>query len=148
MSTSDAIASASLVVASVALLIAWYAIKRANKTTSAATMVTLNEGFRSAWSRFFAATGTPQQENELAELVNLFEIACAIRLEGSLSGHSAELMSEYLENVLQLLVSNPYALANVPPLLQNAKTFKFIKTFLRMQRTTISVTIPTRWYES
>lgn len=148
MSTSDAIASASLLVASVALIIAWYAIKRANKTTSAATMVTLNEGFRSAWSRFFAAAGTAQQEIELAELINLFEIACAIRLEGSLSGHSAELMSEYLENVLQLLVSNPYALANVPPLLQDAKTFKFIKQFLRLKRPTLSVTVPNEWYES
>ena len=148
MSTSDAIASASLVVASVALFIAWYAIRRANKTTSAATMVTLNEGFRSAWSRFFGATGTAQQEIELAELLNLFEIACAIRLEGSLSGHSAELISEYLENVLQMLVSNPYALAHVAPLLQTSTTFKFIKRFLNAKKSTVSVTVPPSWYES
>ena len=148
MSSSDAIASASLIVASIALLIAWYAIRRANKTTSAATMVTLNEGFRNAWSRFFLASGPAQKEIELAELINLFEIACAIRLEGSLSGHSAELIGEYLENVLRLLVTNPYALEHIPPLLQNLTTFKFIKQFLRLKRTTLSVTVPVEWYES
>ena len=134
-------------VASVALSVAWYAIKRANKTTSASTMVTLNEGFRSAWSRFFAASGT-QQEIELAELLNLLEIACAIRLEGSLSGHSATLMSEYLENVLLLLVKDTYSREHIPPLLQNADTFIFIKRFLKLRKDTLSVTVPNEWYEN
>lgn len=108
MNTSDAIATASLAVAFCALAVAWYAIKRANKTTSAATMVTLNEGFRSAWGRFLAAEGN-QRETELAELLNLFEIASAIWLEGSVSGHSAELMGEYLDNVLRMLTNDPLA---------------------------------------
>lgn len=48
---SDLIALASLAVAAVALLISVYAIIRANATASAATFVTLNEGFRQAWER-------------------------------------------------------------------------------------------------
>ena len=147
MGTSDVIASASLIVATGALIVAWYAIRRANKTTSAATMVTLNEGFRSAWARFFSAEGE-QQITELAELLNLFEIACAIRLEGSLSGNSARLISEYLDNALGALASNDYARAQVNPLLQNANTFVFIKRFLKVKRTTLSVTIPPEWYEN
>ena len=146
MTSSDVIAAASLVVSSVALIVAWYAIKRANKTTSASTMVTLNEGFRSAWSRFFAASGI-QQEIELAELLNLLEIACAIRLEGSLSGNSAALMSEYLENVLLLLVKDSYSREHVPALLQNAETFIFIKRFLKLKKDTLSVTVPVEWYQ-
>jgi hypothetical protein len=140
-------ACASLAVAIVALVIAWYAIKRANKTTSAATMVTLNEGFRSAWTRFFAAEGA-DRETELAELLNLFEIACAICLEGSLSGNSAVLIREYLNNVLRMLAGNDYARTHVDPLLQDANTFIFIKRFLKSKRSGLSVTIPPEWYEN
>lgn len=147
LATPDAIAAASLVVAFVALGVAWYAIRRANKTTSASTMVTLNEGFRSAWSRFFATPET-QREIELAELLNLLEIACAVRLEGSLSGNSAVLMSEYLENVLLLLLKDPYSQEHVPPLLQNAETFVFIRQFLKIRKNSLSVTVPAEWYES
>ena len=81
---ADSLALGSLAVAVIALCLSWYAITRANRSTSAATLVTLNEGFRQAWERFFQAQGA-QQDAELAELLNLFEIACAIYLEGSLS---------------------------------------------------------------
>ena len=105
MSSSDWVAAASLFISFVALVVSWFGIWRANRTTSAATLVTLNEGFRQAWTRFFDA----QQEGqhyELAELLNLFEIACAIYLEKSLSGNARALMFEYLDNVLQHLVRN------------------------------------------
>ena len=146
MSASVSIAAASLVVTFIALLVAWYAIARANKTMSAATMVTLNEGFRSAWSRFFQATGAERQ-TELAELLNLFEIACAICLEGSLSGNSKKLMSEYLDNILRVLDKDEYARANVELLLQDASTFVFIKKFRREKRKSLSVVNPPQWFE-
>ena len=137
---------ASLAVAFIALLVAWYAIARANKTTSAATMVALSESFRSAWSRFFEAC-EKQKPDELAELLNLLEIACAVCLEGSLSGNSKMLMSEYLNNILRLLAQNEFTKANVGPLLQDASTFIFIKKFLREKRTTLSVVNPPQWFE-
>jgi len=146
LNTSDAIASASLLIASVALVVACYAVSRANRTTSAATLVTLNEGFRSAWGRFFSAKDE-QKTAELAELLNLFEIACAIRQEGSVSGNSAELLREYLDNVLRLLTSNAYICQQVGPLLQNEATFVFVRRFLKESRSRPEVTIPLEWYQ-
>lgn len=146
MSLGDKIAAASLLVSIVAFVLAGYAIVRANKTSSAATMVSLNEGFRSAWDRFLSSAGE-EQDNEFAELLNLFEIACAIRLEGSLSGNSAKLMSEYLENILRLLVNNNYARTHTLQLIQDATTFHFVKKFLKTKRGGVSVTVPPEWYE-
>ncbi len=146
MSLSDKLAGASLLVGIVAFILAFYAILRANKTSSAATMVALNEGFRAAWARFLGAKPT-EQENELAELLNLFEIACAIRVEGSLSGNSAILISEYLDNVLRLLISNDYTKAHTLPLIQDETTFLFIKKYLRMKAHSLSITIPLEWYQ-
>jgi hypothetical protein len=74
MSTSDWIAASSLGVSLVALLIALYGIRRANKTASAAAFVTLNEGFRQSWDRYFKAIGSPDGDpaaSELGELLNL-----------------------------------------------------------------------------
>lgn len=146
MSTSDAIASVSLVIAFVALAVAWYAIRRANRTTSAATMVTLNEGFRSAWGRFFSAR-EEQKTAELAELLNLFEIACAIRQEGSVSGNSAVLLQEYLRNVLRLLGETPNISSQVTPLLQDNSTFSFVRRFLREEQPRRDAVIPVEWYQ-
>ncbi len=67
----------------------------------------------------------------LAELINLFEIACAIYLEGSVSGNSRRLMADYLNNVLTHLVKTPSTNEHVLQLLQTEKTFEFIKKFLK-----------------
>jgi hypothetical protein len=148
VSTSDWIALAALVVAFAALGVSVYAIARANATTSAATFVTLNEGFRQAWERCLQpAAGQGAQNNGLAELLNLLEIACGIYLEGSVSGNSRKLIAEYLNSVLSLLTNNPGLNSQVPPLLQTEETFIFIKKFLRKKRSALSVTIPPEWYE-
>ena len=93
----------------------------------------------------------PQDEDatnyELAELLNLLEIACAIYLEKSLSGNSRKLIFEYLDSVLSLLIKNSSLNDRVPRLLQTEKTFIFIKRSLKKKRSTLSVTIPPEWYE-
>ena len=85
MCASDWVAAASLAVAFAALGVSWYGIRRSNKTTSTGTLVTLNEGFRQAWGRFLSDE-VEDREYELAELMNLFEIACAAYDEGSIHG--------------------------------------------------------------
>jgi hypothetical protein len=150
---SDWIAAASLGVATAALAISVYAIGRANKTTSAATLVSLNEGFRQAWEKYLqglAAGPDAAASYHLAELLNLLEIACAIYLEGSLSGNSRKLQVEYLDNALSLLTSTPSVDDQVLQLLQTERTFSFIKKFLRKvekKPSVLSVTIPPKWYE-
>ena len=146
MTSSDWIAAASLAVSIVALFVSWFAIWRSNRTTSAATFVSLNEGFRQAWTRFFDAS--PQTKSyELAELLNLLEIGCAIYLEGSLSGNARKLTLEYLRNVLQHLVEDDYTNAQIPVLLQAPHTFIFIRRFLNQKVQHLSVTIPPRWHQ-
>jgi hypothetical protein len=145
VSAADFVAWVSLVVAFAALVVAWYGIRRSNRTTSAATMVTLNEGFRGAWGRFLAAQGE-SRSYELAELLNLFEIACAIYIEKSLTGNSRKLMAEYLEGILRVLVANEYTCQEITPLLQTPSTFIFIKRCLKEKRAVLSVTVPPAWY--
>lgn len=144
MNTSYLLDISSLCVAFVALCVSGYAIWRANKTTSAATFVTLNEGFSNAWKRFIEAKTDEQKNYELAELLNLFEIGCAIYIEGSLSGNSSKLMSAYTENVLNLLSGNDFAKNQIKTLLQDENTFEFIKKFLEDKKK-LGMPIPTLW---
>jgi hypothetical protein len=147
VSTSDWVAVASLAVAIAAMGVSIFAIRRANKTTSAATLVTLNEGFRQAWERCLQTqSGADAAEYNLAELLNLLEIGCAIYLEKSLTGNSRELMREYLGNVLGLLAKTETINDQALRLLQTPKTFSFIKQFLK-QKPVLSVTIPPKWYQ-
>lgn len=148
MNTSDWLAAASLAVSVVALSIAFYAIRRANKTTSAATFVALNESFRQAWVRFFAAQEEEEKHYELAELMNLFEIACAIYLEKSLTGNSRKLEEGYINSVLKALVKSDYAKAKVPRLLEDEGTFEFVRLFLKEKPSFLSVTVPPEWYRA
>ena len=143
MSISDLIAAASLVVAAAALGISIYAIARANKTTSAATLVTLNEGFRQAFERYL---GSPSLEN-LAELLNLLEIACAIYLERSVAGNSRILLGEYIKSVVSILAGNQIVGGQAASLLQSRNTFAFVKRFIKEKPAALSVTIPPAWYQ-
>lgn len=147
MSTADYIALASLLVALVALVISLYAIKRGNATASAATFVTLNEGFRQAWRRYLGETEQTAIDYEMAELLNLTEIACAIYLERSLSGNSRVLALDYLNRVLRLMIEHKPLNDRVRHLLQSKETFSFVRKFLKKKRPGLSVTVPPEWYE-
>lgn len=148
MNDSDLIAVASLGVAIAAFGLSIYAILRANNTTSAATLATLNEGFRQAWERCLQPSSTPEDLTyNLAELLNLLEIACGSYLERSVSGNSRKLLVDYLNSGLSIIITTPSLNDRVSPLLQDEKTFIFIKKFLRKKRSVLSVTVPPSWYE-
>lgn len=147
MSTPDWLAAASLFVALAALVVSIFAIVRANATASAATLVTLNEGFRQAWERCLKKDiASDALSYELAELLNLFEIACAIYLDRSLTGNSRELAAEYLKSSLSLLVSHEHLNDKALALLQDKTTFIFIKKFFNQRPSIISV-LPREWYQ-
>jgi hypothetical protein len=139
--------AASFIAALAALAVAIFAIYRGNRNTSAATMVTLNVAFRDAWERFLEAT-PHGREFHFAELMNLFEIACAVYQDNSLAGVSGDLMKNYLEGILSVLIKTPYADEQIPKLLQGPTTFLHIKKFLDDKPKHPSVTVPNKWYES
>lgn len=147
MSTSDWLALSSLVVAGAALVISIYAIVRANKTTSAATFLALSEGFRQAWDRYLDEDDPAMKRYNLADLLNLLELACGIYLEKSVSGNSRKLAVAYLNNVLLILINNSQVNVEITSLLQNKDTFIFIRKFLKKKRSKLSVTVPIKWYE-
>jgi hypothetical protein len=113
-------------------VVAIYAIRRGNRNTSAATLVMLNDGFRQAWQRFFAADDN--KDHEFSELMNLLEIACGIHKEKSLVGVSRELSQEYLEHVLLLLEANEDARRRIEAAIHTPTTFKYIARFRTKMR--------------
>lgn len=120
----------SLVASIAALWFAWYGIRRANRTSSAATLVTLNESFRQGWIRYLEASDQAENNYQLAELLNLLEIACAVFLENSLTGNSKKLMLDYLNRSIKIIEDNKEAYNYLEAeLVQSPSTFEFIRKF-------------------
>lgn len=129
------VSGASLFASVLALWIASVAIGRSDKNASAATMVTLYEGFREGWRRFLKADEEGDRYFEMAELMNTFEIACGIHQEGSIHGVSRELLEEYLCNTLSDIAANSDAQRQVHAMVEAATTFKYVARFqTEMQR--------------
>lgn len=110
-------------------------------------MITLNVAFRDAWERFLTADEL-HQPFHFAELMNLFEIACAMYQEKSLVGVSGDLVRRYMEEILGKLVKSLYADEKIPMLLTGPTTFLHIKRFLDEKPLHPSVTVPIKWYQS
>ncbi|WP_263351786.1 hypothetical protein [Acidicapsa acidisoli] len=163
MQTADWIAAWSFVVAVLSLIAALLsvyfairAIRKSDKNSSVATLVTLNEAFREAWQRLISSISSTEQNPasqdnrfaDLSELMNLIEIACAIQNEQTLSGVSTELMKTYLDNILDHIVKDSYTRGEIPKMLTDPSTFEHIKKFIQSQRYQSSrIIIPMEWYE-
>jgi hypothetical protein len=146
--TADWLAAASLVVSFAALGVAWYAAYKANRNSSVASLVTLNEAYRQAWERFLTKElDEKARYREFCELMNLIETGCGIVVEGSLSGVSTKMITIYLNDVLELLKANEYAKAHVPAMTHSLTTFEYLKAFLKSKPKYLSVTIPPEWYQ-
>lgn len=130
---SDWIAIGSGVIALCALFVAVYTVRRSNRTSSVATLVTLNDGFRELWRSYFAAA-PEQKDHEFDELLNLLEIACGIHCEKSMVGVARELSREYVEHLLLLIERSPEARAHLERALHTPNTFKYIGRFRRRMR--------------
>lgn len=128
---------ASGLVSLIALCVAIYAIRRSNRNSSVATLVTLNEAFRQAWQRYLEAPEAGKF-HAFSELANLTEIACGIHLEKSLSGVSRELSSEYIEQVLLLIEGNEDARRRLEAAVHSPSTFKYIRLFREDMRKRMS----------
>jgi hypothetical protein len=153
---SFVVAAISLIAALVSIYIAVYAVSKSNKNSSVATMVTLNEAFSEAWRRLIssikAVQCNPQCEDDrymhLSELMNLFEAACGIQNENSLSGVSKELIDDYLDETLNMIVGDEYIRSEIPKMLTAPTTFKHIKKYLKSKRNLpLRYIIPVEWYE-
>jgi hypothetical protein len=118
----------------IALAVALFAIRKGNKNSSAAILVTLNDSFRQAWQRFLAAEDETSRQHEFAELLNVMEIACAIYLEKSLAGVSRKLAEEYISHILTLLESNDDAQERLASMINSPTMFEYIAGFRAKMR--------------
>lgn len=128
------ISGASLVAAIVALVVARDAIRKSDRNTSAAMLVTLYEAFRQGWARFQAETDPERSRYEMAELMNTFEIACAIHHEQSIHGVSREILEEYLRDTLRKFADDEDAAGCIRAMRDGPSTFKYLALFLHGQR--------------
>ncbi len=129
MGASDLAAWASLAVSLIALAVAFLAIRRGDNNSSAALLVTFNENFRSSWQRILHSDESDRQF-ELAELMNLVEIACLIQREKSIHGRAAKLLDDYIKQAVGHVLHNQSLASEIPSLFQDETTFENITYFL------------------
>jgi hypothetical protein len=128
---------ATIAIALSAIAVAVAAIWRSDKNSSAAVLVTLNEGFRQGWHRYLSLLPEGKEADlryELSELTNLFEIACAIHQDGAVHGASKELLEDYLSQTLALFEADETARRWITEMRQTPTTFKFLIRFLVSMR--------------
>jgi hypothetical protein len=133
LSQSDWIALGSAFISLLALFVAIYTIRRSNKASSVATLVTLNDGFRQLWSSYFAAPDH-RRDHEFFELLNLLEIACGVHCDKGMVGIARELSREYLEQILQLIERDADARERLERAVVASTTFKYIARFRAKMR--------------
>jgi hypothetical protein len=138
---------ASLFISLLALCVAGYAIYKGNRNSSVATLVTLFEASRQAWQRFLSAETEDIKWYELAELMNLLEIASAILNEKSFAGASKDLLRDYLNEVVSLLRNDQYASSAIERMFSAPTTFEHIRKFYNA-KSALSVTKPKQWFQS
>lgn len=127
---ADLIALLSLLAAIFALHIAWRALRRADLSSSAATLLSLNEAYREAWARFLG-TEEANRQYEFSELMNLIEIGAAIYIEKALTGAARELHEEYLRDVLKIIENHTDARNRIEEMRHSSTTFKYTKKFMK-----------------
>ena len=128
-SNIDVVALASLVISVVALFISLVALRRSDNNSSASLLLTLTTTISSAWQGVFT-TDPKSRSYAVGELMNVFEMGCAIDLQGSLTGPSGELVTQFLKENLTLLLRHEEMSALAKSLLQNKETYSNIDRFL------------------
>lgn len=161
LDTSDRFALYSLIVALAATILALAALRRGNRNSSIASMIPLNSELREMWDNYIAAFPKIEEDElltaeqiaeiesglltQLANLMNVLEIAAAIEVEGTLSGVSRILMRDVLQRLLSDILGDQSTSEKVSSLLQDENTFYYIRRFLRKTMSE-SVTYPPNWY--
>lgn len=122
-------AMASLIAAMAALVVAVVALNRADRNSSAATLVAISDGLRAAWERYLATEDKAAAEFQFAELVNLLELACAILIDKAVHGAAREILDQYVTKVLTILANSPSACEQIAQLREDRDTFKYLRRY-------------------
>jgi hypothetical protein len=107
----------------------------ARAATSAATLLSLQESFRTIWSEMRGAAAMPEDYDfHYAELLNLIEAACTVHAENLMQGKSREMLEAYLDQVIEILESDPQASQRLERLISHETTFSAIREYVSNAR--------------
>jgi hypothetical protein len=106
----------------------------ARAATSAATLLSLQESFRTIWNEMRAAAIPEDYDFHYAELVNLIESACTLHAENLMHGKSREMLEAYLDQVIDILESDPQASQRLERLISHETTFSAIREYVSNAR--------------
>ncbi len=134
MGLSDTLSSVGLVVTVISVVVAVVAINKGARNASASAIVTMNAEFRTLWNTFLFAEQEREKAFYFSELLNLYEIACGIYLENSLSGVSRELIGEYITETLAHIENSDDCRRRLGEARTGPTTFKYLKKFLMQTR--------------
>lgn len=132
VSVGDVLTIIGIVVGVGGVWFTWYGVYRGNRNSSAASLIDLNEAWRQAWERYLSAEGEEAKQYQFAELLNILEISCALKIKRVFTGISRELLTEYLDSSLTLLNGNNDAKYRMGNLTQCPNTFKYVARYLKM----------------
>ncbi|HEX7760119.1 MAG TPA: hypothetical protein VF459_11490 [Caulobacteraceae bacterium] len=121
----------SLVIALVALYVARTALKNADRNSSAAQVVALQDAISVGWRRFLTTIEASWKDHEFAELINVFETAASLHQEGALQGKAKKMVYLHLCNSLELISENDEARARIAKLREAPVTFEYLVDFVK-----------------
>ncbi|MER9431974.1 hypothetical protein [Mesorhizobium sp. M0408] len=119
---ADVITIAGLPVAVVTLLFSFWEARANRRATSAAIYLAVVQSMREEW-RAFDKASPDDQEDHLAEVLNLTEIACGIEADGILAGRSGKFLQHSIDGILNSIDKSPNLQALVSKLRTHEHTF-------------------------
>lgn len=112
-SWTDAISATANVATVIALVFTLLEFRSGRRAASASAVISINESFRQAWTRFLDAPADDERRRyaALADIANLVETGCALQEDAVFAGRSGELLENYLCYVLSLFNNDATARA-------------------------------------
>src|SRR3990167_4966902 len=123
------IAVISVMAAIVAVIVSLVALHRADKNTSLATLVSINEGMSQAWRHYLHDETAEERELAFGDLINLLEIGCAAYLNGSIHHDSKGLLGQHLCSTLDIIGGHAPARDALHALREAPSTFEHLAKF-------------------
>jgi hypothetical protein len=120
----------SLVIALTALVFARSALRNADRNSSAALVVALQDAISVGWRRFLTTAEAFWKDYEFAELMNVFETAASVHQEGALQGNAKKMVEAHLCNSLELISRNEEAKSRIAKLREAPETFRHLIDFV------------------
>lgn len=103
-------------------------------SSSAAAWVSISSDFRSEWLLFGQAENEVFKQFHFAELMNIFEITCAMFEKGAWRGVTKELVQAYVVDTLVRIKNSPDASERITQMIDNPESLKYVRAFLKRER--------------